>query len=465
MRALGLQHLIAIAKFSVVLFVPLSASLAAAGAATDDLTIVHARIVSPPTIIDDGTIVIRDGRIVYVGSRPTEPDTKRIIDAQGQSIIPGLIDTHAHLIIGPDSDEAYDRAIGAVGATKLEDYLEAGFTTVFSMGDYWPQILEVRRKLEIGQLRGPRFLIVGPLITAIGGHPTDVFPECAHSRFCQDHWAGQVGDAEAAVKLVDQLADAGVDGIKVAFSPEGANHGRDVRALSPQIARAVIREAHLHHLRVAVYAGSARRSLEAIQMGGDWLTHPIYDGSTGLDPEGNVIPSKDFQAFIAEAKRRKTVISTTLGDAAPVVDYWGVARMAHTGERYDTMEFGAPLADLYQTGKASMRYLDQQGITLAFGLSKFRLPVPIAARTEFKALAEAGFSPEKILEIATRSAALEIGRPDLGAIEVGKRADLVMLSADPTQSIDALEHIGWVMRDGQMVYKEQAECSEKHRER
>ena len=90
------------------------------------------------------------------------------------TVLPGLIDTHRHLLMNRalDSDEALARWMDTQLAASLQAYLESGLTTVMSTGDYLPAIMDVRRRLESGDLKGPRLLVAGPVFTASDGHPT-----------------------------------------------------------------------------------------------------------------------------------------------------------------------------------------------------------------------------------------------------------------------------------------------------
>ena len=139
-----------------------------------DLVIFNARILDGTGgVIEHGSIVVSDGRIVSVSAGDPEVQGVLEIDAQGMTVMPGLIDTHRHLLTrsGATSDEELDDWIQDQLPSALQDFVAAGFTTVMSNGDFYPAILEVRHRLDGGQLKGPRLLVVGPIFTAPGGHP------------------------------------------------------------------------------------------------------------------------------------------------------------------------------------------------------------------------------------------------------------------------------------------------------
>ena len=135
-----------------------------------DLLITNARIIDGAgQTIEHGSVLIADGRIVSVTQEDIDALGAVEIDASGMTVMPGLINTHWHVLSGvspASSDAAIDQYIEDVVVDRLESLLERGVTTIMSAGDHFPNILELRRKLADGEMRGPRLLAVGPLFTA-----------------------------------------------------------------------------------------------------------------------------------------------------------------------------------------------------------------------------------------------------------------------------------------------------------
>ena len=125
--------------------------------AAQDLVITNAGIIDGNGgSIEQGTVVVRNGRIASVSAGATAAPGLMEIDAHGMTLMPGFIDAHRHIIRGnPDqwlSEQASDR---------MQEFLDAGFTTVLSAGDPLESILELRRRLAEGEIAGPRLLTSG----------------------------------------------------------------------------------------------------------------------------------------------------------------------------------------------------------------------------------------------------------------------------------------------------------------
>lgn len=166
------------------LFVASFIILGQAGSAQEPtLVIENGRvIVGDGTVLESGTIVVSGDRIVSVGTESESeefPGAARI-DATGRTVLPGLIDTHVHVTMErlfeqPRSDEAMLTFVREGVPDRLRAYIEAGITTVMSPGEFWPFIEDVRRRIDSGELVGPRMRTAGSLFTAREGHPAVTF--------------------------------------------------------------------------------------------------------------------------------------------------------------------------------------------------------------------------------------------------------------------------------------------------
>lgn len=195
-----------------------------------DLIITNARILDGlGGVIENGTVAVNDGRIESVSNASREIQGE-VIDAAGMTVMPGFIDTHVHVSSGWEGDtlEAVQRNADEVLPEKLRELLDAGFTTVLTMGDYLPMILDVRRRIQTGELLGPRMLVVGPNITAPGGHPAATVYE--DDPLGRRYAAAEVNTPEAGRAKVRELATAGVDAIKATYESRdgGPRLGDDV---------------------------------------------------------------------------------------------------------------------------------------------------------------------------------------------------------------------------------------------
>ena len=145
-------------------------ALGAAAADAQDLTITNGRIIDGTgRVIERGSIVIRGGKIASVASGAPTAAAGRRIDAGGKAVMPGLIDAHRHLVTGDPAKWLADTA-----PKELQEFLDAGFTTVLSAIDP-PPIIEARKQIEAGKIKGPR-LFTGtflPVAGATGPPPAD----------------------------------------------------------------------------------------------------------------------------------------------------------------------------------------------------------------------------------------------------------------------------------------------------
>ncbi len=372
-----------------------------------DLVIFNARILDGTGgSIERGSIVVSDGRIVSVSAG--DPDARGVleIDAQGMTVMPGMIETHVHLLLVDrtlENQEALDEWIEQALPGDLRGYLESGFTTALSTGDHPSSILAVKRRIEIGELQGPRLLVSGPVFTGPGGHPATTvcggFPS-----FCRDLIAIELDDAQVARARVRELAEAGVDAIKAVYQTWGGPASK----LADDVLAAIADEAQLHGLPLVVHA-LPQDALRAVELGAKRLVHPPLVGA----PERSRTVERLREASIP--------FSTTLqGGVGPEM-------------------------------LATMRALWDGGVTIAFGTDRFvNNPADDISR-EIEALNRV-LSPAEIITALTHNAAIYLDLSDeIGSLEPGKLADIVIIDGDPIANISDLTNVEVVIQGGQIV--------------
>jgi enamidase len=364
----------------------------------------------PPLV--DGVVVVAGDRIRAVGPRASVaiPAGARRIELAGRAVIPGLIDLHVHL-----------SAVGAVrgqafGAEDLQAFLAAGVTAVRSTGDAFPWILEVRGDLAAGRRAGPRLFAVGPILTAPGGHPAGTWmrgaPEAAAV------FTRQVTDAGAAREEVRRLAEAGVDAIKAVYDggDDRSPFGRLPR-LSPDALRAAVAEARGSGRRALVHWGNVSELAEVL----DASPHELEHVTVGT------IPEPLLRRIVAD----RVAVTPTLAAFASFL----------------------PPAVL-ERQLANVRRLAEAGAVILAGSDAPLGPAFGAGlHQELELLVRAGLTPQRALQAATRDAAAALGAPDLGVIEPGRQADLVVLAADPTQRIGAVREVQAVFLGGRAAWE------------
>jgi imidazolonepropionase-like amidohydrolase len=373
----------------------------------EDLLITNARIIDGArTTIEQGSLLARDGRIASVSPGPTSARDVTELDADGMTVLPGLIDTHTHLLIYSfaRSQDQLDAWMETMPAQYLEEILAAGVTTVSNNGDFFPAILDVRTRLERGELTGPRMLIAGPVFTAPDGHPAVTV--CQGNAFCREAAAVETVDGAAARARVRELVDAGVDAIKVVF------HQPRMPSFDESVLAAIADEAQALGVPLTVHDQSFSGMITAARLGADRFAHTPYVDA--VDPA-------DAERLLAAAG---LPVATTLG---------GVDR---------------PLKP------SNLKALHDAGVTLAFGTDAppfaFGGYDGVLAK-EWLALTEL-LTPEEVLATLTRNAAIYLGLDDdIGTLEPGKAADIVIVDGDPLDDISSLANVVAVIQRGELV--------------
>jgi imidazolonepropionase-like amidohydrolase len=406
----------------------------AAGAQAQDLVITNARLLDAGQLIERGTIVARDGHIVSVSAGPARgaPLGARRIDAHGRTVLPAFIDAHRHLVEGDPRAWLEQKA-----AAEMKGFLEGGFTTVYSMGDDPQAMLEIRRRTASGEVPGPRLLAARILPLAQGFAQPAVPPEP------QGQWRdpgrtdmarpparpikapAAIPDAQARA-MVDQAKAQGFDAIKTILVATVG--GPEAHTLG-----VIVDEAHKQDLRVFTHATHYLDSLVALNAHVDVLAHTPHIGQL----------EENAPALQAIADAHTPVVST-LGVFIPHFDDRNVPLYRDGGP----FPMPRPLSSAGQ-GPVNARLLWDKGVTYAYGTDTQWDP-KASLKDELRGLSLV-FSPRDILKIMGPNSATVVGRPDLGTLEPGKLADLVMVDGDPLQDIYSLTRPLLVVKEGKVV--------------
>jgi imidazolonepropionase-like amidohydrolase len=395
-----------------------------------DLTIINARIIDGTgQVIERGSIVITAGRITSVtahdasaGTAANEPGSGTAdIDANGMTVMPGLIDTHRHDLLGDlgampsfrnDTDVA--AAIDSITPGRLHSLLEQGFTTVMMPGTYLSPSQRVRRLLKDGTIGGPRLLFSGPGFTAPGDFPATGMV-CQGNGYCAEQVAFQVTDAARARSYVRSLAEAGVDAIKLFVDDAGADLDDDVFA-------AVVGEAASLGLATMLHAHRVADMLDGVRLGVDRLVHTPGDAPIAAGDGARIL------------RERGVAIATTVSLSSP--QFAQAAGFEYSG------------ATRHRQVLENIRHLVDEGVVVAFGTDS---PDFITAQVELEQLGTV-LTPAEIIAAMTRDAATFLNLDDeIGTLETGKRADIVIVDGDPLTDIMDLAQIAVVVRDGQIT--------------
>lgn len=380
--------------------------------------------------IANGTILIRDGVIVAVGtSSDVEiPEGAPVIDITGATIIPGLIDLHVHLG-GPDREArspfGWTDFPGVIlqqmrnSPAQRRSALEYGVTTVRNLGGEAGWILGVQQQIEQGDLEGPRMFVAGPVFTTRGGHPVATI---AGGRVSDNVRIPQTPDEARAMVRDLALNTPSVNVIKVVHDRGGPR--RALEPLPTDILQAIVDEAHLHGLQVTAHWGTFEDLTELLAAGVDGLEHlesrQLVDG---WDQE---------------------LLDALVSRGIPATATLAVAEAAF------------PLSDVdwaMEGLKSSVGEFHDAGGVLVAGSDAGMPGVPFGAglHRELELLVESGLTPREALMAATVNAAQVLGVEDIGKISPGCLADLLIVRGDPVDDIEQLGDILMVFRDGRLV--------------
>lgn len=382
------------------------------------------------------TVIITGNRIQYAGSETEYSKDAEVFDLRGLTIMPGLIDCHLHL--GGLTVEKPGRAIGKVSFIDVTsffwDYLwnyahrrrlaiENGVTTIRSAGDHYPHIIRLRDKIAAGKLSGPRIIASGPMITAPGGHPASTIYK--GNRYIIENAVRQIANAESGRDEVRKLVEGGVDCIKAIYSdlnPIDTNH--KVPKLSLNVLEAIADEAHRYNLRLMVHTGSPSETWDSLKAGADSIEHGL-------------LPGTDSTEFTDDMVR---MMRDTGAYFVPTI------AIAWSYKEADS--------EVFSSLKEVVKKLHKAGINIAAGTDSGTPGVVIGKglHKELELLVEAGLSPMDAIIAGTRNAADNLDRgSELGTIEEGKLADMLVVFGNPLKEIGEIRNIKMVIRDGMIV--------------
>ena len=378
------------------------AALPLVPAAAQNVAITNARIiVGTGDVIESGTIIVRDGRITDVTGGRASTRGLTTIDGRGLTAIAGFIDAHRHINTGPNERE------------EMQRQLEAGYTTILSGGGPADGNIMLRDHIESGQINGPRIIPSGRIGLA------DNTPAQARAQ-------------------VRELKAMGIDWTgEIALTPQPRPSVHEIEVL-----KAIVDEAAKVGVTVQVHAVSTSAMVAAVNAGVRRLVH---------------IPNKDFvdrdAADLLEATG--TISLATIGFGAPV---FGVFADDNVARFRDGNEWPESIAGANRDAQGRARG-NEIGYTIVNARTIWDEHAVLGYCTDTRYDAWAGlrhelesynvmFSMQDIIQIMGPNTAAYINRSDdLGTLEAGKLADIVLLNGNPLDGF-------WNMLDARVVLKE-----------
>ena len=384
-------------------------------------------------VLTEQTLVVQDGRVQAVRpGYPAPPPGVRVVDLRTRFVLPGLIDSHVHLLGESGPTERLDAVTKSTsdqlvdGVVFARRTLLAGFTTVADVGDVNEAIFALRDGIKAGKLDGPRILTSGDPLSPHGGHGdvthyrADVVKVLESPTLCTG--------ADACAKAVREQINAGADLIKILATGgvlDGGATGVEQQFTDAELV-AIVQAAHAMGRMVKAHAHGAEGINACLRAGVDSIEH------------GTFLDAESIRLF--KAHGAWLVPTLIAGDT--------VAREAARPDTFFLPEVKAKALAVGPKMLAMGRRAHDGGIKVAFGTDSGVSHHGDNAR-EFALMVQAGFTPLEAIQSATNRGAEHLRLSDrIGSLVPGKEADLIAVDGDPLQDVTRLEHVLYVMKDG-----------------
>lgn len=394
-------------------------------------------------------MVIEGNRIRSIGRLPDDvqiddQDAVRVIDATGQWIMPGLIDGHCHLSFGFPQMDAGPSARGTTNpgfsalraARNAQQVLRSGVTSIAVPGGTWFIDVALRDAITAGLVEGPRLACAGHFIVTYGSIIDNEPSWVGTPEHSIGVLANNVGEMITEVR---RQCKNGVDFIKLADSTWG-----DTQTIAPEELAAIAQEAHRRQVRVTIHSRGAGSTRAAAEAGFDWILH------------ADLATADELEA-VAEAGVPLMPTMTFLQRALEVGHQFG------RGPRELDL-----IKRNWDSAVGMLERARALGITILCGTDSGNSPLmpygQLHAHEPEILVRYGGYSPLEAIAACTRNNAFVIGlEHELGVLNAGRLADIILLNSDPLADIRVLqggEHLAMVIKDGRVVDLNGAEDSD-----
>jgi imidazolonepropionase-like amidohydrolase len=381
------------------------------------------------------TVRVQDGKIKAIGGGPLDADAE-VIDLTHEVCLPGLIDTHTHVLLQGDiTAEDYDvqllkwstpyrTILGTIAARRA---LEYGFTTIRDLeteGAGYADV-DIKKAINNGVIPGPRMQVAGRSMDVTGAYPLLGYSwELKMPKGVQE-----VDSADGGRKAVREQISNGVDWIKVYSDrsyfvrPDGVLD--DVPTFTLEELKAIVDETHRERHKIASHAAALNGVHNSVEAGVDTIEHGQYiadaDLKTMVAKGIYYVPTLFVGEYVAE------------GRAAAGAKVW---------------------LDMVKIHEETFSRALKAGVKIAFGTDAGGFDWKINPAREFAIMVKCGMTPAQALRSSNMTAAELLGMQDkIGSVEAGKYADVVAVPSDPMTDVHQLEKVNFVMKDGVVYVK------------
>jgi imidazolonepropionase-like amidohydrolase len=399
--------------------------------------------------VPHAAMIVEDGRITWIGpvARLKAPPSAQVIDLSGKYVMPGILDLHVHLgaTIGLDQNAAHFTPQNV--ESDLHTYASYGVTSVLSMGTDKDSIFQIRDQQRAGRPQEARVYTVGQGFIFKGGYG---------GLEGVNQGVSTVAEVEPAVAA---QAAKHVDLIKLWMD----DHLGTKKKMPYPIAKAIIESAHRHHLRVVAHVFYLQDAKELVADGVDGLAHSVRDKP--IDQE-LIASMKQAGTWQEAATLSREASMFVYGQTPPFADDPFFTRSISPevlaklkSPAYQATIRSDPDFSQYpgflSNAEHNLKTLADAGVPYGFGTDSGppgRFP-GYFAHWEMELMVQAGLTPMQVITVATGSAAQFLHAKDLGTLETGKWADLIVLNKNPLVDIKNTRTINAVYIAGNRIHE------------
>jgi imidazolonepropionase-like amidohydrolase len=478
----------------------LGAAITPSRSSDQELHIEHVTVISPERsrALEDATVVIYNGRIARLSRRSSAISTRSAmdtIDGRGLYLVPGLIDAHVHLGSIPgmnmEQEQAHPQISQAVRAQMPRSYLYHGFTTLIDL-DSTPERIA---RWQNQPLKPDTYFCGGAAV--IDGYPMNWEPPA--ERYKDYPYLVVQSGQNAGAQGIDAAAHSPT-AVVVRMKADGARcvktffqrfEGQDLPQPSLTTLRALVHAAHIAHLPVLIHATGTEGHTLGLDAGVDVIAHGLWDW-TNTSSASEL--SREVEAILEREIATRVGIEPTMSVAyafrdlfdpdylsseqlrhvlpAALIAWYGTPEGHWFRERTATWLLPKSLAQsseierwdfvrsyyeqTIENGESTIKYLAARNARLIFGtdtpaVPSYANPPGLNGWLEMQRMVQAGVSLEQIFRAATLIPAETFGMSDVGKVQAGRKANLLLLRVDPRQSIDAYSRIVKVILNGRVL--------------
>ena len=384
--------------------------------------------------VDNAVVVIDGDRIVAVGpaGKIAVPKGARAVDARGRTVIPGLISAHSHVGLVVDGQNKADGYTRENIRPQLEQFEKYGVTSIIALGLNRDLVYQIRDEQKRGEFPGASLFTAGRGIgVPDGAPPVPAAPDQVYRPMTPEQAVAEV--RETASHRPDMLK-LWVDDVYGKFTK-----------MQPAVFQAAIAEAHKQGVRVAAHVFYLADAKALAAAGVDAFAHSIRDQPVDAELISAMksrgifyVPTftVDESAFIFAEDPSLTQDAFFAAAVPPAL-----VKQLNSPEYKQKVASdpnGPKIRAAFANGQKNLKALRDAGCRIAFGTDSGAQPVRIpgwAEHRELELMVRAGLSPMEALVAASRGSAAMLGLTDRGTLEAGKRADLLVLAADPLENI------------------------------